>query len=275
MRYPSERVVGVRLLVEPVAQACLEQHAAVIGLVVGEGGVVDGRVGKLGETAGLDAVTEPAPAGRHAPPFAQVPGYFPEKRPLSHALVADRIILDRLGGRIPSQDRSDAREFRQSGRKLEARTAAVVVIEEYAADPAPGSLAGRDQARLPVEALLPLVLARIGGEGAKPRRQVGDRDPRVSLPGFGQRRELARQQPGDAECLNQQIRLVTLPLLAEARIADSSGQFRATRRPGQLQAPQLVPAIVRFRKAVRGDIAAGVERPCVIDLARPDLLVVQ
>ena len=66
-----------------------------------------------------------------------------------------------------------------------------------------------------------------------------------------------------------------LPLLAEARIANRGGQFRAARRPGQLQAPQLVLAVVRFEKAVRGDMAACVEGAGVIDLARADLLILQ
>ena len=267
--------VGVRLLVEPVAEARLEQHATVVGLVVGEGRVVDGRVGELGETAGLDAVTEPTPAGRHAPPFAQVTRYFPEQRPFPHGFAPERVVLDRLGGRISVQDRRYAREFRQPGRKLEAGAGAVVVVEENAADPAPRPFAGRDQPGLPVEALLPFVLARIGCEATELRCQVGDRDSRIDRPGLGQRRELTRQQPRDAERLDQQVGLVALPLFAVARIADRCGQFRAARRPGQLQAPQLVLAVVRFQKAVRGNIAAGVERPGVIDLAPSDLLILQ
>ena len=124
-------------------------------------------------------------------------------------------MLDRLGCRAAPQDGRYAGELRQPGSELEARPAAVVVVEEDAAHPAPRPGAGRHQARLPVEALLPRFLARLGGEGAELRCQVRGRDARVHRPGPRQRRELSGQQSPDAKGLDQQVGLVALPLRQE------------------------------------------------------------
>ena len=267
--------IGVRPVVEAVADARFEQHAAVVGRKVGERRVVHGRVRELREAAGLDAVAEPAAARRHPPPLTQVARDFPEQRPLLHRLAPEAVVLDRLGRRAPPQDGRDARELRQAGSEFEARPAAVVVVEEDAAHPAPRPVAGRNEAGLPVGALLPRLLPRIGREGTELRRQVAGRDARVNRPDPCQCREIAWQQPRDAERLDQQVGLVALPLRRETRVADGGCQLRDGRRPGQLQAPQLVLAVVRFQIAVRGDVAAGVERPGVVDLPRADVLVLQ
>ena len=166
-------------------------------------------------------------------------------------------------------------KLRQPRRVLEARAAAVVPVEEGAADPAPRPVAGRDQPRLPVEPLLPPVLPRVGREGPEPGSQVGGSDGRVERLREREAWVRPRQQPPDAERLDQQVGLVALTLRGEPRVARGGSQLRPTEPPRQLQAQQLVPSVVRLEVAVRGHVTAGVERPRVVDLPRPHPLVLQ
>ena len=55
------------------------------------------------------------------------------------------------------------------------------------------------------------------------------------------------------------FRLVALSPRREAGVAGGGDQFCGPQRPGQLQAQQLVLAVVRLQETVRGDVAARVE----------------
>ena len=156
-----------------------------------------------------------------------------------------------------------------------ARAVVLVAVEEDAAHPPPRPVPGGGHARLPVEALLLRVLARIGRECAKPGGHVRGRDARIDGPRPREGGKITRKQAGNAELLDQQVRLVALAFGGEPRIADRGGHLRAPRCPGQLEAPQLVRAIVRFEVPVGGDVAAGVKRTGVVDLPRADALILQ